>query len=117
MTNPHRVSPPVLPDGPPRLTQDSVERMVVWKVNYPESVQRKAGAIHGPVVGGSAAAVVITDFLHRPYVTSAVMADDTARHAGNEAPFDRFRPASRKPSTSAGRRCRGGSVGSTARHS
>nr|WP_319105761.1 DUF6192 family protein [Streptomyces caniscabiei] len=55
------------------MTQDSVERMVVWKVNYPESVQRKAGAVHGPVVGGSAAAVVITDFLHRPYVTSAVI--------------------------------------------
>ncbi|WP_443078128.1 DUF6192 family protein [Streptomyces sp. SP17KL33] len=32
---------------------------------------------------GSVAAVVITDFLHRPYVTSKVMTDDTARHAGN----------------------------------
>ena len=49
LTNHHSVALSAALVGPPRLTQDSVERMVVWKVNYPESVQRKAGAIHGLV--------------------------------------------------------------------
>lgn len=34
---------------------------------------------------------VTTDFLRRPAVASKAMADDTARHAVNEAQFDRFR--------------------------
>ncbi|EMF51444.1 hypothetical protein SBD_7149 [Streptomyces bottropensis ATCC 25435] len=28
------------------MTHDNAERMVVWKVNSPESVQRKVGSLH-----------------------------------------------------------------------
>ncbi|WP_278045811.1 DUF6192 family protein [Streptomyces sp. BK022] len=31
------------------------------------------------------------DFLRRPAIASKAMADDTARHAVNEAQFDQFR--------------------------
>ncbi|WP_416981888.1 DUF6192 family protein [Streptomyces sp. T028] len=45
----------------------------------------------GDVCDDAVASVVTTDFLRRPAVASKAMADDTARHAVNEAQFDRFR--------------------------
>lgn len=80
--------------------------------------------MHALVADGSVAAVVITDPLHRPYVTPQVMADHTARHADNEArdetPIDRFRRQTQQAGKSrayAGGWCRGRGPGSTARHS
>lgn len=57
----------------------------------PESVQEKVEAIHDLATDDAVAAVVTTDFLRRPAVADKAMADDTARHAVNEAQFDRFR--------------------------
>jgi hypothetical protein len=48
-------------------------------------------AIHDLAADDAVAAVVTTDFLRRPAIASKAMADDTARHAVNEAQFDRFR--------------------------
>lgn len=62
-----------------------------WKVDSPESVQEKAEAIHDLASDDAVAAVVTTNFLRRPAVASKAMADDTARHAVNEAQFDHFR--------------------------
>ncbi|MDF3142298.1 MULTISPECIES: DUF6192 family protein [unclassified Streptomyces] len=62
-----------------------------WKVDTPESVQEKVEAIHDLAADDTVASVVTTDFLRRPAVASKAMADDTARHAVNEAQFDRFR--------------------------
>lgn len=62
-----------------------------WKVDSPESVQEKVEAIHDLATDDAVAAVVTTDFLRRPAVADKAMADDTARHAVNEAQFDRFR--------------------------
>jgi hypothetical protein len=62
----------------------------VWKVNSPESVQKKVGAIHGQIADDSVAAVVTTDFLHRLWAAGRPC-PTTARHPGNESPFDRFR--------------------------
>ena len=62
-----------------------------WKVDSPESVQEKVEAIHDLATDDAVAAVVTTDFLRRPAVADRAMADDTARHAVNEAQFDRFR--------------------------
>ncbi|MFF7884118.1 DUF6192 family protein [Streptomyces sp. NPDC020794] len=83
--------PPSPRGGPPRWTHDSAKRVVGWKVNSPESVQEKVEAIHDLATDDAVAAVVTTDFLRRPAVVSKAMADDTARHAVNEAQFDRFR--------------------------
>lgn len=47
--------------------------------------------IHDLATDDAVAAVVTTDFLRRPAVANKAMADDTARHAVNEAQFDRFR--------------------------
>lgn len=87
VTNP----PPSPRGGQPRWTHDSVKRMVGWKVDSPESVQEKVEAIHDLAADDAVAAVVTTDFLRRPAVANKAMADDTARHAVNEAQFDRFR--------------------------
>ncbi|NGO68076.1 DUF6192 family protein [Streptomyces boncukensis] len=85
-------NPPACPTGgPPRWTHDSAKRVVGWKVDSPESVQEKVEAIHDLATDDAVAAVVITDFLRRPDVATKAMADDTARHAVNEAQFDRFR--------------------------
>lgn len=62
-----------------------------WKVDSPESVQEKVEAIHDLAADDAVAAVVTTGFLRRPAVANKAMADDTARHAVNEAQFDRFR--------------------------
>jgi hypothetical protein len=48
-------------------------------------------AIHDLAADDAVAAVVTIDFLRRPAVASKAMADDIARHAVNEAQFDRFR--------------------------
>ncbi|MGW3635926.1 DUF6192 family protein [Streptomyces sp. NPDC005122] len=77
--------------GPPRWTHDSAKRLVGWKVDTPESVQEKVDAIHDLATDDAVAAKVAADFLRRPAVASKAMADDTARHAVNEAQFDRFR--------------------------
>ncbi|MFI9825557.1 DUF6192 family protein [Streptomyces sp. NPDC052013] len=77
--------------GPARWTHDSAKRVVGWKVDTPESVQEKVDAIHDLATDDGVAAKVATDFLRRPAVASKAMADDTARHAVNEAQFDRFR--------------------------
>ncbi|MFD7447264.1 DUF6192 family protein [Streptomyces sp. NPDC059909] len=84
VTNP----PPSPRGGQSRWTHDSAKRVVGWKVDSPESVQEKVEAIHDLAADD---AVVTTDFLRRPAVASKAMADDTARHAVNEAQFDRFR--------------------------
>ncbi|PWI46206.1 DUF6192 family protein [Streptomyces sp. ICBB 8177] len=85
-------SPPAHPrGGPARWTHDSAKRIVGWKVDTPESVQEKVDAIHDLAADDQVAAKVTTDFLRRPAVASKAMADDTARHAVNEAQFDRFR--------------------------
>ena len=47
--------------------------------------------IHDLATDDAVAAVVTTDYLRRPAIASKAMADDTARHAVNEAQFDRFR--------------------------
>ncbi|MFF4518511.1 DUF6192 family protein [Streptomyces mirabilis] len=65
--------------------------MVGWKVDTPESVQEKVDAIHDLAADDQVAARVATEFLRRPAVASKAMADDTARHAVNEAQFDQFR--------------------------
>ncbi len=83
--------PPNPRGGPPRWTHDSAKRVVGWKVDSPESVQEKVEAIHDLATDDAVAAVVTTDFLRRPAIASKAMADDTARHAVNEAQFDRFR--------------------------
>ncbi len=83
--------PPSPRGGPPRWTHDSAKRVVGWKVDSPETVQEKVEAIHDLAADDAVAAVVTTDFLRRPAVASKAMADDTARHAVNEAQFDRFR--------------------------
>ncbi|MEU2867490.1 DUF6192 family protein [Streptomyces mirabilis] len=83
--------PPNPRGGQPRWTHDSAKRVVGWKVDSPESVQEKVEAIHDLATDDAVAAVVTTDFLRRPAVASTAMADDTARHAVNEAQFDRFR--------------------------
>ncbi|MGP4009881.1 DUF6192 family protein [Streptomyces sp. 4N124] len=83
--------PPNPRGGPPRWTHDSAKRVVGWKVDSPESVQEKVEAIHDLASDDAVAAVVTTDFLRRPAIASKAMADDTARHAVNEAQFDRFR--------------------------
>jgi len=83
--------PPNPRGGPPRWTHDSAKRVVGWKVDSPESVQEKVEAIHDLAADDAVAAVVTTDFLRRPAVANKAMADDTARHAVNEAQFDRFR--------------------------
>nr|WP_253267633.1 DUF6192 family protein [Streptomyces asoensis] len=86
------VTPPPSPrGGQARWTHDSAKRMVGWKVDSPESVQEKAEAIHDLATDDAVAAAVTTDFLRRPAVANKAMADDTARHAVNEAQFDRFR--------------------------
>ncbi|MEH0573127.1 MULTISPECIES: DUF6192 family protein [Streptomyces] len=77
--------------GTPRWTHDSAKRVVGWKVDSPQDVQEKVEAIHDLASYDAVAAVVTTDFLRRPAVASKAMADDTARHAVNEAQFDRFR--------------------------
>ncbi|WP_232789702.1 DUF6192 family protein [Streptomyces jeddahensis] len=82
---------PNLRGGSPRWTHDSAKRVVGWKVDFPESVQEKVEAIHDLATDDAVAAVVTTDFLRRPAIASKAMADDTARHAVNEAQFDRFR--------------------------
>ncbi|WP_030683560.1 DUF6192 family protein [Streptomyces cellulosae] len=87
VTNP----PPSPRGGQPRWTHDSAKRVVGWKVDSPESVQEKVEAIHDLATDDAVAAVVTTDFLRRPAVADKAMADDTARHAVNEAQFDRFR--------------------------
>ncbi|MEU9057204.1 DUF6192 family protein [Streptomyces sp. NPDC048384] len=85
-------NPPANPrGGPPRWTHDSAKRVMGWKVDTPESVQEKVDAIHDLATDDAVAAKVATDFLRRPAVASKAMADDTARHAVNEAQFDRFR--------------------------
>ncbi len=83
--------PPHPRSGEPRWTHDSAKRVVGWKVDSPESVQEKVEAIHDLATDDAVASVVTTDFLRRPAVASKAMADDTARHAVNEAQFDRFR--------------------------
>ncbi|MET9735757.1 DUF6192 family protein [Streptomyces sp. NPDC006458] len=83
--------PPHPRGGPPRWTHDSAKRVVGWKVDTPESVQEKVEALHDLATDDAVAAVVTTDFLRRPAIASKAMADDTARHAVNEAQFDRFR--------------------------
>lgn len=85
-------NPPANPrGGPARWTHDSAKRVVGWKVDTPESVREKVDAIHDLATDDAVAAKVATDFLRRPAVASKAMADDTARHAVNEAQFDRFR--------------------------
>ncbi|MGW0207343.1 DUF6192 family protein [Streptomyces sp. NPDC003233] len=83
--------PPDPRGGPARWTHDSAKRIVGWKVDTPESVQEKVDAIHDLAADDQVAARVATDFLRRPAVASKAMADDTARHAVNEAQFDQFR--------------------------
>lgn len=83
--------PPYPRGGPPRWTHDSAKRVVGWKVDSPQNIQEKVEAIHDLATDDSVAAVVTTDFLRRPAVATKAMADDTARHAVNEAQFDRFR--------------------------
>lgn len=77
--------------GPARCTHGTAKRVVGWKVDTPESVQEKVEAIHDLATDDAVVAVVTTDLLRRPAVANKAMADDTARHAVNEAQFDRFR--------------------------
>ncbi|WP_249402395.1 DUF6192 family protein [Streptomyces sp. YIM 121038] len=86
-----RNPPPNPRYGSPRWTRDSAKRVVGWKVDSPQDVQEKVEAIHDLASDDAVAAVVTTDFLRRPAVATKAMADDTARHAVNEAQFDRFR--------------------------
>lgn len=87
MNNP----PPNPRGGPSRWAHDSAKRIVGWKVDTPESLQEKVDAIHDLAADDQVAARVATDFLRRPAVASKAIADDTARHAVNEAQFDQFR--------------------------
>lgn len=47
-------------------------------------------AIHDRVADAAVVAVVSTDYLRRSAVVSNASADDTSRHAADEAPLDRF---------------------------
>ncbi|WP_399101955.1 DUF6192 family protein [Streptomyces sp. 11x1] len=84
---------------------------------FPGERPEEGGAIHGLVTDGSVAAMVITDLLHRPYVTSKVTAETAP---GTQAARPRSTCSAgttSKPGSYAGRRRRRRSVGSTARHS
>ncbi|MFM9657465.1 MULTISPECIES: DUF6192 family protein [Streptomyces] len=104
------------PDGrTPRLTQDSAQRMVVWKVNSPESVQRKVGSSPDLVADGMIAAMV-THGLPAPSVGR--LEDHGRRHRPAHRQLVSVRPApAGRPKAYASPRRRGGGAGSTARGS